>query len=351
MITDRSIIERVLGLYPPTWRDRYGQEVLDLVDELATASEFSSLRLVSGLVVAALLERARSLRPSWRVVAAGAALLAIIIGSVVIVTAPDSGHPTAAAAVTKGTIPSPENGKTPTKKIPDFIATLGPHGLAGYVPKAYLFPGPGQPMVGDIAPVYASDLKTLVGYMYPQFGFIALGQSPGSVPCKPVMVSGQSANGTTYSSTVPCSSTFDAVPSIVGSSLPTAMAQLNAHGLQGVASYQRSSSVPTGRVIGVIPTSGAEVPPLSKLSVVVSLGSHGQAPASALQSGLVVIPTVARLTKDAAMQVLGSKVFARIIYQHSSTVPLGHVVGINPPAGTHVTQGQEVEVLVSLGAG
>ena len=179
MMSARSAVDRVLGLYPRAWRERYGQEVRDLVDELATSSEFSPLRLVSGLVVSALFERVRSLRPSWRVVGAAAALLAVITGSVVIVTASDSGHPApAAAAVTKGTIPSPQNGKTPTKKVPDFIVTLGPHGVAGYVPKAYLFPGPGQPMVGDIAPVYDSDLKTLVGYMYPQIGFVALGQSP-----------------------------------------------------------------------------------------------------------------------------------------------------------------------------
>jgi beta-lactam-binding protein with PASTA domain len=114
------------------------------------------------------------------------------------------------------------------------------------------------------------------------------------------MISGQRADGTTYSSTVPCSSNFDTVPSIIGTSLPTATAQLNAHGLRGVVSYQRSTSVFTGQVMGVIPTSGTKVPPGSRLSVVVSLGPNGKAPESALQPGLVVIPNVAGLTKDAA---------------------------------------------------
>ena len=164
------------------------------------------------------------------------------------------------------------------------------------------------------------------------------------------MISGQSADGTTYSSTVPCSSTFYAVPSIIGSSLSAAIAQLNAHGLQGVVSYQRSTSVPTGQVLGVVPNPGTEVPQLSKLSVVVSLGPNGKAPQSALQPGLVIIPKVAGLTKDAAMQALGGKVYARISYQHSSTVPVGHVVSITPLAGSRVTHGQEVSVLVSLGA-
>lgn len=103
--------------------------------------------------------------------------------------------------------------------------------------------------------------------------------------------------------------------------------------------------------MGVIPTSGTEVPPGSRLSVVVSLGPNGKAPESALQPGLVVIPNVAGLTKDAATQVLAGKVYATISYQHSSTVLVGHVISITPAAGSRVIQGQGVSVLVSLGAG
>jgi hypothetical protein len=63
--------------------------------------------------------------------------------------------------------------------VPDFVPVWGRDGttVAGYIPKAYIL-GPTLPMVtssrpeGDIAPVYADDLTTLVGHMYPDRGFV-----------------------------------------------------------------------------------------------------------------------------------------------------------------------------------
>jgi hypothetical protein len=99
------------------------------------------------------------------------------------------GHPT------KGPIPQAAylaNG-IDAALVPDFVSVWGRDGtsVAGYIPKAYLL-GQTIPTVtssrpeGDIAPVYADDLRTLVGHMYPDRGFVPLGVDPNSIPTIPV---------------------------------------------------------------------------------------------------------------------------------------------------------------------
>jgi hypothetical protein len=93
---------------------------------------------------------------------------------------------------TKGPIPSeatpPQGGETNMALVPDFVSVLGgPTGetIVGYAPKDLLF-NP-QTTVGGTpqnlpqalpVPVYGEDLTTLVGYMVPGQGFVALGSSP-----------------------------------------------------------------------------------------------------------------------------------------------------------------------------
>ena len=104
-------------------------------------------------------------------------------------SAADPGHPT------KGPIPPAAylaNG-IDAALVPDFVPVWGRDGttVAGYIPKAYLL-GPTLPTVtssrpeGDIAPVYADDLRSLVGHMYPDRGFVPLGVDPNSIPTIPV---------------------------------------------------------------------------------------------------------------------------------------------------------------------
>ena len=77
--------------------------------------------------------------------------------------------------------------------VPDFVPVWGRDGttVAGYIPKAYLL-GSTMPTVtssrpvADILPVYADDLTTLVGHMYPDRGFVPLGVDPNSIPTIPV---------------------------------------------------------------------------------------------------------------------------------------------------------------------
>jgi hypothetical protein len=71
---------------------------------------------------------------------------------------------------TKGTMPPPgPDGDADVERAPDFIAVAGRHdSIAGYVPKEFLFPEPtttvGLPVEQDY-PVYAEDLRTLIGHM------------------------------------------------------------------------------------------------------------------------------------------------------------------------------------------
>jgi len=99
------------------------------------------------------------------------------------------GHPT------KGPIPQAAYLATgiDAALVPDFVPVQSRDGtaVAGYVPKAYLLgqttpTGASARPVGDIAPVYADDLTTLVGHMYPDRGFVPLGVDPNSIPTIPV---------------------------------------------------------------------------------------------------------------------------------------------------------------------
>ena len=253
-------------------------------------------------------------------------------------------------AETKGTVPLPTNGKINIQKTPDFIATLGHDGgIVGYIPRAYLFPVPNQPNEsGDIMPVYASDLKTLVGYSYPMIGFVPLGQSPLSQPCTPTR---EGVPGQTLA-TVPCPSRITTVPNIVGSSLATGMAQLNATGLPSSVSYVQSSTAPGGQVLSVMPTSGTEVPvpPRASLTVVASL-APGQIATTPTYPPTVEIPNVVGQSLTRALAQLHNEVVTIVSHTHSSSVAAGHVISVLPAPGSKVLKGQDVFVVSSLGPG
>ena len=52
----RSLVDRLIRFYPGDWRDRYGDEVHDLVDELMATEEFSLPRIAAGLLVSAFVQ-------------------------------------------------------------------------------------------------------------------------------------------------------------------------------------------------------------------------------------------------------------------------------------------------------
>ena len=68
--------------------------------------------------------------------------------------------------------------------MPDFIAVAwSGSGLAGYARKDDVLSALDRPF-----PVYAEDLRTIVGQMVPGKGFVPAGVDPNAVPDTPVMV-------------------------------------------------------------------------------------------------------------------------------------------------------------------
>jgi hypothetical protein len=89
----------------------------------------------------------------------------------------------------KGTMPPPgPDGDIDASLAPDFIAVAGRDGgIAGYVPKRFLFlESTTGPPVEPGFPVYAEDLRTLVGHMVAGKGFVPVGVNPRTVPDFPV---------------------------------------------------------------------------------------------------------------------------------------------------------------------
>ncbi len=86
------------------------------------------------------------------------------------------------AAPTKGRIPDEaflSNGDIDSNRVPLFVAVWGrDETIAGYVPREYILGLPDAPNW----PVYGDDLKTIVGHMFPDRGFVPLGVDPESIP-------------------------------------------------------------------------------------------------------------------------------------------------------------------------
>lgn len=90
----------------------------------------------------------------------------------------------------KGPIPESAwgaNGQLDMSKVPDFIPALDQAGaLVGYIDKKLAMPPDGNRPPPAAIPVYASDLKSVVGRMVPGKGFVAAGKPDSSVPDIPV---------------------------------------------------------------------------------------------------------------------------------------------------------------------
>ena len=172
--------------------------------------------------------------------------------------------------LTKGPVPI-VNGQMDTSRAPDFISVVSGNKVVGYVPRRYVLPPSPQSqadqLIGQAAPVYGPDLKTLVGHMYAGVGFVPLGKSPSSMPCTPIRTF---SNGTT--STVPCPSETETVPDVVGLATPTGVGKVQAAGLEPVPENEHSSTVPNGQVVRTSPAAGSRLSARSPVIIFNSLG-------------------------------------------------------------------------------
>jgi hypothetical protein len=72
--------------------------------------------------------------------------------------------------------PGPD-GEVNIETAPDFLAVAGPTGIAGYAPKGDVLGAGDAPFL-----VYGDDLRTVVGQMVPNRGFVPVGVDPATVP-------------------------------------------------------------------------------------------------------------------------------------------------------------------------
>lgn len=131
------------------------------------------------------------------------------------------------------------------------------------------------------------------------------------------------------------------VPDVVGKTQTEAAATLSSAGLKLVVTGQgASASIPAGSIISEIPTAGAKVRKGSSVGVTVSSGKP--------QAG---VPTVTGMTLDNATSAIATAglVVGTITHQNSGTFPANTVISQSPAAGTQITLGSAVNLVVSSG--
>jgi len=130
------------------------------------------------------------------------------------------------------------------------------------------------------------------------------------------------------------------VPSVVGLSLPIAQDRLDALNLNPNPIYETSTNVSSGNVMDQVPGAGAKLKSGSDVTLTVSSGA-----------GSVQVPTVVSLSqKQAVAQLKGAGLTVqRVITQSTSSVNKGQAISTSPEAGTSVTHGSGVTLIVSSG--
>jgi beta-lactam-binding protein with PASTA domain/V8-like Glu-specific endopeptidase len=150
---------------------------------------------------------------------------------------------------------------------------------------------------------------------------------------------GWNITGPTSASTVPIGA--PSVPNVVGLTQAAATAAITGAGLTvGNVTTQASPTVPAGSVISQSPPAGTSVTAGSAVNLVIS---SGPAPVS--------VPNVVGLTQAAATAAItgAGLTVGNVTTQASPTVPAGTVISQSPSAGTSVTSGSAVTLVVSSG--
>ncbi len=272
----RLVLGLALRFYPAEWRRRFGAEVAQLVSDLDAAGQSRWWAEAVGLA-------GRGLSQRWKTAPRKSRWTAVSIACVLVLTglglpAWQGGGQGAHSLATMGTVPAPVRGRIDLATVPDFVAVANRSGrLAGYARRSAIFPGAsapvaGVPVGGGVVTVYASDLKTVVGHVYPGVGFVVIGTDPSTADCIPEVVSSRDVHGE-KSHLVPCPSDYVVVPRVVGLYVPTAMGQLSSVGLspQPVPAFSRT--IDASEVIAVTPPPGSLVPARTVVTVTYSLGS------------------------------------------------------------------------------
>ena len=202
---------------------------------------------------------------------------------------------------------------------------------------------------GEAGPPPA-DVPGVVGIPFPDAeaqlvaaGFKVAKEETESVGQPADLVIGQSPErgrkvdeGSTVTLTV--SSAFLTLPDVVGKTRVEATAAMQSKGI-AVQFAETDSDQPPGTVLSMFPGAGAQVP---KADARVGLEIAKEPP--------VPIPDVAGKDQVTASAELGAAGFTvRAQQAPSDTVPVGSVIGTDPPAGTPLSKGSEITLIVSSG--
>jgi serine/threonine-protein kinase len=129
------------------------------------------------------------------------------------------------------------------------------------------------------------------------------------------------------------------VPVVAQKSVTDAQAILNQAGFVTTVERRYDETIPKDVVIATDPAGAGRAAPESTVKLIVS---NGPAP--------VQVPDVTGHTPADALQILSAKHLSPAARNaFSDTVPVGQVVGTDPPAGTQVPRDSTVAVLVSQG--
>jgi len=132
------------------------------------------------------------------------------------------------------------------------------------------------------------------------------------------------------------------VPDVVSLTVSQAQDELKSRGLKAVIRRrENSNSIPEDRVISQDPLPIEEVPPGSKVYLVVSLGQKK-----------MEVPDLVGMTKDKATEAAAKNNLSIMIEErkHSSKYPEDYVISQDPAPGTNIEKGGKIKVILSKGA-
>jgi len=270
-----SRVFRLLSaLYPRAWRDRYANELADLCEEFVEAGEIARWQLALNVVAAASAERLRWwLHSGNRLMLGGGAAAVVVL--VILTAATDGFGGFNVAFPSRGPVPinAVVNGHIDLSRVPDFVSDISNGRVVGYTPRADLFASAsngehlGVVVAPAAKPVYGSDLKTLVGHLYPGVGFVPTGTPPSSSACVPITVVGSNE-----AEAIPCGSLAVDITDVVGMYTPTGVAKLSGLGLNIQVVYVKSD-VARGHILSTSPRSGSSIAVRSVVTVDSSVGT------------------------------------------------------------------------------
>lgn len=250
---------RLLRWYPRSWRATHEEEFLSLLEDSIADRRFWPGRHLD-VVMNGLRVRSVEFRGSRRSLFYSSTVTLVVLVLVMGIATNGFGV-FSTPGPTKGAMPYEPNKTVPYDKIPDYLSVYVAPDKIGYTPKAYLAAPNGAsnaPLLGRVAPVYASNLTTLLGHEYPGIGFVPLGSSPWAQPCLREGAVEKTLSGA-VTRTIPCPSTTFVLPDVDGMVTPTAVGELSGLGVSVVIQNVHSSSIPPGHIVSTLPNGGSTV--------------------------------------------------------------------------------------------